>query len=127
MEKHTVTIKGEVFNLPPFTAGQMRRQVDPLLKATQELLAKAQGVVEAGEPSASDALDLSVEQRRLACLQGDLVLAALQNQYPHLTLDDVETLTPSRIAQVFNELHLLTTAGDNEPGEVIPPALKKRR
>jgi len=125
-EKHVVTIKGQAYNLPPFTAGQMRRQVDPVLQATRDILTRAQGLQE-GDPNAEEVLDLTIQQRDLARQQADLVLAALQNQYPHVTLDDVETLTPARISQTFNELHQLTIQGSNEPGETIPQTAPKKR
>jgi hypothetical protein len=125
-EKHVVTIKGEAYNLPPWNAGQMRRQVDPMLQETKALLEQA-GIIQSGQaPVPALLLDLSMRQRNVARAQAELVLAALQNQYPNLTLDDVETLTPARIAQVFNELLLLTCSGSNEPGESLPPAPKKR-
>lgn len=126
-EKHVVTIKGEAFNLPPFTAGQMRRQVDPVLKETAEILTQAQALMASADPSAENVLTLTIQQRRVACQQAELVLAALQNQYPHLTLDDVEALSPTRVSQVFNELLMLTTSGTNEPGEMIPPTQKRKR
>lgn len=125
-EKNVVAIKGQVFNLPPFTAGQMRRQVDPVLQATRDILTRAQALQE-GNPNNEDVLDLTMLQRDLARQQADLVLGALQNQYPHVTLDDVETLTPARISQVFNELHQLTIQGSNEPGETVPQTVPKKR
>ena len=124
MEKHTITLGGQVYNLPPFNAGQMRRKVDPLMQETKELLARVEGIT---EPTNADALDLTMCQRDIARRQAELVLAAIQNQYPHLTLEDVETLTPSRIAQLFNEIMMLTTLGDNEPGEAKPPIRKRSR
>ena len=125
-EKHVVIIKGQAFNLPPFTAGQMRRQVDPVLQGTMDILGKAHAL-QAGEATAEAVLELSLLQRDIARQHAELVLAALQNQYPHLTLDEVETLTPTRISQVFNELHQLTIQGSNEPGETIPQTVPKKR
>lgn len=126
-EKHIVTIKGEAYNLPPWNAGQMRRQVDPILQGTKTLLDQAQAIQAGHKFEPTELLDISMRQRETARDQAELVLAALQNQYPHLTLDDVETLTPARIAQVFNELLLLTCSGSNEPGETIPLARKRSR
>jgi hypothetical protein len=60
---------------------------------------------------------LSTTQRELAIEHTNLVLAALKNQYPELTLDDVETLTPTKISALFNDIYLLTVSGSNEPGE----------
>jgi hypothetical protein len=60
---------------------------------------------------------LSTTQRELAIEHANLVLAALKNQYPELTLDDVETLTPTKISALFNDIYLLTVSGSNEPGE----------
>ena len=70
-------------------------------------------------------LDLTLAKRQIDVKHTELILAALQNQYPHLTLEEVETLTPNRITQLFNEILTITTAGTNEPGEGIPPRKRK--
>ena len=127
MKNHVVMIKGQPYNLPPFTAGQMRHLVDPVLRETADLMKQALSMREGTSLEPQDFLDLTLRQREAAVAQADAVLAALKNQYQHLTLDDLETLTPARIAQTFNELHQLTIQGSNEPGEVIPPIQKAKK
>ena len=105
----------------------MRRQVDPLLEDLAALLDLANSLKAEGELAGAEMFDLTRRQRQVARAQSDLVLAALRNQYPHLDQEAVETLTPARISQVFNEILLLTTSGSNEPGETLPPPVPKKR
>jgi hypothetical protein len=125
MEKHVVTIGGKVFNLPPFTAGQFRRLVDPVLQKARETMLKIAEMDKTALKN-EDLMDLTFAQREIEQGHADCVLAALQNQYPSLTMDDLDTLTPHRITATFNEIILITQTGANEPGEVMTPRPRKK-
>lgn len=127
MEKHIAVINGVTYNLPPFNAGQMRKQVDPVTRQAADmlsLLGKAREEDRALTPEETRILTLN--QREISIKHAELLLAALQNQYPKVTLDDVETLTPTKISHLYNEIYSLTVAGDNEPGEALPSKAKKK-
>lgn len=125
MEKHTVTIKGKVYSLPPFNAGQFRRLVDPILLQAKTALERLEAIKTDSGSANAELIDLTLLQREIERGHAECALAALQNEYPALTMDDLETLTTHRISGLFNEIMLVTQTGVNEPGESIPPRKKK--
>lgn len=115
---YEVVLNGKTYNLPPFNAGQMRRLVDPVIQKSAQMIALINTTkAESRDLTVDEVKQLSTTQRELAIQHTELLLAALKNQYPELTLDDVETLTPTRISALFNDIYLLTVSGANEPGE----------
>jgi len=125
MEKHTAKIGGKDYNLPPWNAGQFRRLVDPILEETKEILDRLETIKEGAEPDGQTMLALTISKRQIDVKHTELVLEALKNEYPHMSMVELETLTPTRITQLFNEILLITTSGTNEPGEVKPPRKQK--
>ena len=121
-----LTLKGAVYELPPFNYGQMRRRVDPLLERTQAILARIRELQERGPVDDAEYLELALEQRKIAAEQAALVLAALQNRYPHLTIEDLDELTPARLTTLYNQIIEVTASGANEPGEPAPPRTQGR-
>lgn len=77
----TITIKGKVFNLPPLNTGQIRHHAGPLLAAIQAL------------SQSTDAKAAICAVPDLIGQHADLLHMALQNEYPHVTLEEVESLT----------------------------------
>lgn len=124
MEKRTFTIKGQVMILPPFTTGQLRRHVDPLLEKNLEIQKQARQI---REDDIEAMQGLTVEARKLQRLQADVVLMGLQNTYPKTTMEDLDDLTPTQITTLFNLLQAVTQEGSNEPGEAAAPARKAKR
>jgi len=115
-EKHNVTINGISYNLPPFTAGQLRRKADPAnQKAAEAIKIHAKAIEESRSLTSEEIQKVTILQREVRNEYTELVLAALNNQYPELTIEDVETLTPVAITKIFNEILMLTLTGDNEP------------
>lgn len=106
MERKTVTIKGQAYNLPPLSTGQMRKGAGPMLAAINALSIK-----DAGE--AITALPEIMGQH------AELLAMALQNEYPHITQDDVESMIwPDLQAAVGDLLKVSGLVG--RQGEVKP-------
>lgn len=128
MSNHTATIGGKVYSLPPFTAGQMRRRVDPTFELTASLLKQAKEIEAGGSPDAEDLVEMSLSQRKIQREHAELVAMAIQNQYPKFTLDDLDDLTPTEVSDLFNRIMVITTTGVNEPnrGEAKAPAKRSR-
>jgi hypothetical protein len=74
-ENPTVTIKGQVHDIPPLNTGQVKKHWSRFTDAL--------GAMETLGISGFGALTGA---------QSEILLLALQNQYPHLTMEDVETL-----------------------------------
>lgn len=126
MEKKTVTIKGQVYTLPPFNNGQMRHGVDPLLLQTREVQKRAKAVEQSGTPDMDAMLELSILGREIQQKQANLALEGLRNAYPKLTMEDLDELTPNQLSTIFNEILVVTQNGSNEPGEGMPQRKRSR-
>ncbi len=104
-----VTIKGTKYALQPFTAGQLRREASAKLASIEDLSAK----LTAGEMTPGRALPDLVGN---AC---DLVLLSLNNKYPEIALDDVESLSFSEIqAAVTSAVEASRMSGEMKPQRV---------
>jgi hypothetical protein len=88
----TVTIKGSTFELQTFTAGQLRHVVSAKLAAVEVLYAK----LEAGDISP---VAVMPELIKNCC---EIVLVSLQNKYPDITIEQVESLTFIEIQEAVN-------------------------
>lgn len=110
-DKATVTIKGQVYDLPPLTTGQLRRHAAPLLERIRSLKDGA---------SMEEALGTLGEQ-------SDLLHMALQNRYPSITLEDVESMflgdTQNAVADLIAISGMARRANE---GETKAPAKRKR-
>ena len=76
----TITIKDKTYNLPPLNTGQIRRNAGPLLVAIKAL------------SESTDPMAAVMAVPELIGQHADLLHMALRNEYPHVTLEDVETL-----------------------------------
>jgi len=98
MEQATITIQGKTYNLPPFNTGQIRRSLKPLLEA----------VVKFGNGPSADPMAQVLAFPDLAGEHADLLLLALRNEYPDLTLEEVESLTFSEVQVALNKVIAMT-------------------
>lgn len=115
---YMVNINGKEYNTPPFSAGMMRRLVSPVMDKSAGMIALINAPTsEKREITTEEVVHISKIQRELVLEHTDIVLACLKQQYPELTLDDVETLTPTHISKLFNKIYLMTISGANEVGE----------
>lgn len=125
MEKHSITLGGQVYILPPWNAKQMRYTVHPLLEQSRALMTSAEAIKGTGDTKA--ALELSSDLMALQQGQQDACLMALKNQYPSITEDQLLVETPTRLAKLFNEILEVTQAGSNEPGEAMPQRATRKK
>lgn len=119
---HTVEIGGKVYRLCPFTAGQMRRRVDPSFEQTAALIGKMSRL-EKGEDVSM--LEISMETRAIQREQAELIVLAMQNQYQNFTVETMDDLTPGEISEIFNKIMVLTQSGGKR-GEAPAPAEASR-
>ena len=77
----TITIKDNIYNLPPLNTGQIRHHAGPLLTAIQTL------------SQSTDAMVAVIAVPELIGQHADLLHMALRNEYPDVSLEDVESLT----------------------------------
>ncbi len=109
-ENPTVTIKGQVYNLPPLNVGQVRHFASPLLTRIKEL---------------SEASD----QEEILSMIGDqteLLHLALTNEYPKLALADVETLFMQDIQEALVKVITRSQLARTNQGEAKAPAKRSR-
>lgn len=110
----TITIKGKVYNLPPLNTGQIRHHAGPLLSAVQALS-------QSPDPKASVAAVPEIIGQH-----ADLLHMALQNEYPHITLEEVESLTFAETQEAV--MAVITASGMNGPqGEARPRTPRRAR
>lgn len=130
MEKQIITLNGKDYTLPPFTAGQMRRVVSPLLTEARELQKAAKDLqARMDDPEAmGEMADLTSRSQQVMVRQGEAAVLGLNNAYPHLKLEDLEdAMTPLQMTHLFNRLIAVTMEGSNEPGEAAPQPKKRSR
>jgi len=106
----TLKISGKTYTLPALNTGQIRRHAVPLLERIYGMDAGG------GLAGVGDVIGAHV----------DLLHMALKNQYPHLDLEEVETLTfPELQAAVLDLLMVSGLRGPAE-GEVTPQKVAKK-
>ena len=110
----TITIKGKVYNLPPLNTGQIRYHAGPLLNAIQALT------------QTDDAKAAVFSVPGLIGQHADLLHMALQNEYPHVSLEDVESLTFVE-TQAAVEAIILASGLNGPQGEAKPRTQKRAR
>lgn len=86
-ENPTVTIKGQVYEIPPLNTGQVKKDWPKYLAALSA--AKDQG------PEGLSTL---------ICAHSEILLLALSNQYPHLTMEDVDLLSVTELDAAVEEV-----------------------
>jgi hypothetical protein len=110
----TVTIKGKTYNLPPLNTGQIRRNAGPLLANIRALA------------SSSNELDAIAQVPEIIGQHADLLHMALMNEYPHIPLEDVETMLFADLQAGVQELIKVSGLMGTAQGEVKAPAKRKR-
>jgi hypothetical protein len=110
----TITIQGKTYNLPPLNTGQIRRHAGPLLTAISTL-------ADAKDPMAAVA---SVPE--IIGQHADLLHMALRNEYPHVTLEEVESLQFPEIQEAVQAVIENSGLTGPKPGEAKAPAKRSR-
>jgi hypothetical protein len=109
-----LTIKGTEYELQPLTAGQLRREGSAKLAEIEQVNA----LLEKGEITPGAAMPRMVG----SCC--DLVLMSLNNLYPGVTLEDVESLSFKDIRSGVEAVAQVT--GLDAPGEAKPQDKRSR-
>jgi hypothetical protein len=122
----TVEINGKKYNLIPFNSGQMRNQIDPLIKRMGVLYHSAKEA-EKGAATVDLAFELNEARREIERENAEILVATIQRKYPDFTAAELDSLTDWQVTALFNEFLSFTRTGGDEPGEVTAPAGKKSR
>lgn len=107
-EVKTITIQGKVHHLPPLNTGQVRRHWPALAAIIQSM-------------DASDPATMIPKFGEMVDSMAALVLAALQNQYPKLTMEDLDCLTIPELQEAIQGVIEATGMGGKPKGEVKAP------
>jgi hypothetical protein len=110
-EPSTITLSGTVYNVPPLNTGQVRKHWPALVECLQALKSSTGVIAQAG------AFGAEVDRAQ------SVVLLALQNQYPHLTLEDLDPLLNDELQEALGKVITATGLGSKaNQGEALAPA-----
>lgn len=112
----TVEIQGKTYNIPPLNVGQVRRNWSTFVE------------IITGLQSATTELEQIAAVTKFTDAQAEILLCALKNEYPHLSMDDIDTLHPADLRKAVNHvIDSVTKAfSGEEQAAPVPPEVAKR-